>query len=89
MLESSHMMEIILYVRDHDGCLRSDIYRGVSHNYSIPGKIDALEGCGLIAGSADGRSTRYTLTDRGARVASLLAEIREVLRDAPGAPPSP
>ena len=32
VLEPSHMVAIILYVHDHPGCMRSDVYRDVTRN---------------------------------------------------------
>lgn len=79
LLESAHAMEMIIYIMEHDGCRRCDIYSDVSHNQSTPRKLDALEESGLIVPRMLGRARTYTLSEKGRRVAVLLAEIRDTL----------
>ena len=47
VLEPSHMVAIILYVHDHPGCMRSDVYRDVTRNANTLWKLRLLEARGL------------------------------------------
>ena len=38
ILEQSHMVSIIMYVHDHPGCMRSDVYRDVTRNANTSGR---------------------------------------------------
>ena len=44
VLEPSHMVAIILYVHDHPGCMRSDVYRDVTRNANTLWKLRLLQG---------------------------------------------
>ena len=77
IFESAHTMSVLLFVHEHPGCLKTDVYRGVSHNPSLPSKFDALEAAGLLIQDRYPGSTRLTLTDKGSRVAVLLGSIRD------------
>ena len=43
VLEPSHVIPIILYVHDHPGCMRSDVYRDVTRNANTLWKMRMLE----------------------------------------------
>lgn len=83
VLEPSHMVAIILYVHDHPGCMRSDVYRDVTRNANTLWKLRLLETRGILDMSQRGsyNSCLLRLTDRGERVAELLTEIGKALGD--------
>lgn len=79
LLENSHMIQLLLYVDEHDNCRKNDIYNKVSHNSSMPKRIDALSDNGLIVQIPDGRGFRIALTDKGRKVADLLRQVSIIL----------
>lgn len=79
LFESPHTIRILLYVAEHDGCRKMDIYENVSHISSMTKKIDALEEAGLLEQRPLNRGTVLLLTDEGRRVSDLLEDIRDVL----------
>lgn len=81
ILESSCVMEALIFISEHEGCTKMDVYRGVVRNSAMPAKLDMMAEAGLISFSARGRSTGIDLTDTGRRVAACLAEIRDTLAD--------
>ena len=76
-------MDILLYIKDHPGCYKSEIYRNVTRNAHTRERIDMLEDAGLLSSQSSdhGRATVLSLTRRGARVADLLLELETVLED--------
>ena len=81
LLETSNTLDILLYIRDHPLCKKTDVYRNVSRNIRIPAKIDEMEGMGLIlfGGVIGSSATHLSLTDKGVRFVSLLAEAEMIL----------
>lgn len=79
LLESSHMIQLLIYVDEHDNCRKNDIYLDVSHNSTMPKKIDAASDSGLMIQTSDGRGIRLALTDKGKKVTSLLKEVGGIL----------
>ena len=81
ILEQSHMVSIIMYVHDHPGCMRSDVYRDVTRNANTLWKMRMLESHGILDMSSRGpyNSCLLRLTDRGERLAELLLEIGTIL----------
>lgn len=87
ILESSHAIQILIFLLDHDGCRKLELYEGVTRTNFISRKIDDLEYAGLIEQHIDGRATRIFLTSSGRIAAAKLREVRDVI-DAAGAGPS-
>lgn len=79
ILESPHAIGILLYVADHDGCRKMDVYNEVSHNSTMSRKIDSLEEAGLLEQRPMNRGLVIHLTDKGRRVSRLLADVRDAL----------
>ena len=75
VFEEKHMLSTLLYLREHPGCNKSDLYTAVSRNPRMPEKLETLESLGLVRlysrqGSA---STFMELTDKGYRFADAIA----------------
>lgn len=79
VLESSHMIATMLYVADHDGCRKIDVYNDISHNSTMPKKIDMLEDAGLIVQTEVNRGIIITITDKGRAVAEKLRGIKGIM----------
>lgn len=81
LLETSNTFDILLYIRDHPLCRKTDVYRNVSRNTRIPAKIDEMEGLGLIlfGGVIGSSATHLSLTDKGVRFINLLTEAESIL----------
>ena len=83
LLETSNTLDILLYIRDHPLCKKTDVYRNVSRNIRIPAKIDEMEGMGLIlfGGVIGSSATHLSLTERGERLMDLLTEAESLLEE--------
>ena len=83
ILQSANSLDILLYIRDHPGCRKSDIYQSVTRNAHTPEKIAALASMGLIEMARTSRSnvTLMSLTDRGVRLTDHLLAAESVLRE--------
>ena len=81
MLEERHMISILLYIAKNEGCMKTDIYREVSHAQGMPGKLDTLAEGGLIRaeGGADRMMRRFYLTDSGRRTVDALIEVGKAM----------
>ncbi len=80
VLENSHSITLLVYIYEHDGCTKSDLYEEVSRNCRMPYKLNDLEAAGLIKQVPDGRSTRVFITDLGKEIAVRLAEVIQLLK---------
>lgn len=69
-----HSIDILLYVADHPGCKKVDIYRDVTRNSSTVSRIGIMEDAGLLSVEDHGRVTFLSLTDKGRTVARLFRE---------------
>ena len=89
ILQSANSLDILLYIRDHPGCRKSDIYQSVTRNAHTPEKIASLASLGLIEMARTSRSnvTLMSLTDRGLRLTDHLLAAESVLRET--LPPEP
>ena len=83
ILQSANSLDILLYIHDHPGCRKSDIYRSVTRNAHTPEKIASLASMGLIEMTCTSRSnvTLMSLTDRGVRLTDHLLAAESVLRE--------
>lgn len=83
ILQSANSLDILLYIRDHPGCRKSDIYQSVTRNAHTPEKIASLASMGLIEMTCTSRSnvTLMSLTDRGVRLTDHLLAAESVLRE--------
>ena len=83
ILQSANSLDILLYIRDHPGCRKSDIYQSVTRNAHTPEKIASLASLGLIEMTCTRRSnvTLMSLTDRGVRLTDHLLAAESVLRE--------
>ena len=89
ILQSANTLDILLYIRDHPGCRKSEIYQNVTRNAHTPEKIASLTSMGLIEMACTSRSnvTLMSLTDRGLRLTDHLLAAESVLRET--LPPEP
>ena len=80
ILRSASCTDILLYVRDHPRCLKSDIYRNVTRNAHTREKMDMLRTEGLLAMEpGDGGRCLLSLTEKGEAVTELLVKIETLL----------
>ena len=49
ILEEKHMVSIIMYLTENDGCMKTDVYTDVARNSRMPEKLGMLEDAGLGA----------------------------------------
>ena len=48
IFNESHMVDIILYIRDHPRCRRMEIYKNVARNDRMPVKLAILMDAGIV-----------------------------------------
>ena len=84
ILGSASFTDILLYVRDHPRCLKSDIYRNVTRNAHTREKVQTLADMGLldITPTGRGNSVLLSLTTKGEKVVGLILEMESILNDA-------
>lgn len=75
------MMSFLLYLLDHDGCRKTELYRSVNGSPRGPEKVAMLEACGLVElDVVHQKSVFVHLTPKGRDVAGRLAGIQEVMK---------
>ena len=81
ILEERHMISILMFLGENNGCTKSELYRGVSSNPRMPEKLDILESAGLLTqqSEAGSRAVRLFLTEPGSKVCSELERINSVM----------
>ena len=81
ILGSASCADILLYVRDHPRCLKSDIYRNVTRNAHTRELMDMLRSEGLLSIESMGCGNAHVLelTDKGKRIVDLLLQLEDVL----------
>lgn len=78
-MEASHMISILVYLLDNDGCRKSDIYRDVCYSSLMPEKLKVLEDEGLITEDVWNRAVLLRLTAKGRAVAEHFADVRDIM----------
>lgn len=78
ILESKHLLSILLFVNEYGPCRKSDIYENVSWNTNIPKKIALLEEIGLLFVDEDNRNSIF-LTESGWLVAFQLGIVESII----------
>lgn len=78
VLESKHLLSILLFVNEHGPCWRVDIYENVSWNMNIPKKIALLEEIGLFFVDEDNHNS-ISLIESGRLVAFQLGTVESIV----------
>ena len=82
LFQSANSLDILVYVHEHPGCFKSDVYRDVTRNAHTREKIDMMENIGLLEITPyAGKGRIMNLTDKGKRLFDLLIEAEAVLRE--------
>ena len=83
LLRSANSLDILLYIRDHPRCLKSDIYRNVTRNAHTADRIERMADMGLIDIETTSRPNTVilSLTDKGMRFTDHLLAAESVLRE--------
>lgn len=81
VLEERHMISVMLYLLEHDGCRKTEIYDAVAHSPRLPEKLDILQANGLISMEViHQRAIFIHLTDRGRMVARHLSDMEDLFK---------
>lgn len=78
VLESKHLLSILLFVNEHGSCRRVDIYENVSWNTNILKKIAILEEIGPLIVDVDYRNS-ISFTESGRLVAFQLGIVESII----------
>lgn len=79
ILGSRNVIPMILFIRETDGCRKTDIYQNVSRNAKMPDYIRSLQEIGIVEISERKGSSMINLTDKGKTIADLLGQISELI----------
>ena len=80
MFNEPHVIGILLYIRDHPCCRRTELYRNVARNDRMSVKLDLLISEGIVEDlSKEYRSSTLRLTSSGEAVAAHLQSINDIL----------
>ena len=80
VLDSKHMMGIILFLHENGPSRKVDIYENVSRNANMPEKLEVLMDSGIIEATPSVNGVILALTDSGTAVANMLLSIESVLK---------
>ena len=80
VLDSRHIMSVILFLHENGPSRRVDIYENVSRNSNMPDKLEALMESGIILEIPTVAGITLALTDSGRAVANMLLSIESVLK---------
>lgn len=82
LLHSANSLDILLYIRDHPGCVKSAVYRDVTRNAHTADRIGRMADMGLIdiATTSRPNTVVLTLTEKGMRFTDHLLAAESVLR---------
>lgn len=75
-----HSIDLLMYISEHPGCMKTDLYRNVSRNTSTSNRLDMMEDAGLLTIEDCDRTVFLTLTDRGYAVAELFHQAEYIIR---------
>ncbi len=81
VLEECRMISVLLFLRDNEGCMKTDLYRALSRTPRFPEKLDLLEVNGLISVDTERRATCIRLTEKGRMISEHLAEMQAIMAD--------
>ncbi len=79
LFDEPHMAEIIVFIHQNPGCLKTDVYKNVARGDRMNKKLDMLEDQGIIGMTVRGRSASLRLTPRGESIAEHLIAISEIM----------
>ena len=73
---NTHSLSILMYLTDHSGCTKTDLYQEVVRNSRMPDKLNVLEKAGLIHQVQDGRASRLPSTCSRSRTSCTNPDAR-------------
>lgn len=82
ILENSSNIGVLLYVLNHDGCTKQEVYTCYKRNSMMSKRIDELVEKGFLwieSVGYRGSGTALHLTEKGGAVASRLQEISSII----------
>lgn len=80
ILADTHIIPILLYVWDNEGCTRTDLYLEVARSANTPRKLDMLVSKGLLEQTQVGNGCRLSLTQTGYGVVEKIREIDGLMK---------
>ena len=82
LLRSANNLDILLYIRDPPGCVKSAVYRDVTRNAHTADRIGRMVDMGLIDIETTSRPNTVvlSLTEKGIRFTDHLLAAESVLR---------
>ena len=83
LLRSANSLDILLYIRDHPGCVKSDVFRNITRNAHTAERIGRMADMGLIDIVTTSRPNTVvlSLTEKGIRFTDHMLAAESVLRE--------
>ena len=81
LFNEPHMVGIILYIRDHPCCRRTELYRNVARNDRMATKLGLLIDAGLVIDDNYRMGSCLKLTQKGMDVAASFDWIIRIIED--------
>lgn len=81
---SANSIDLIVYIRNHPGCRKSDVYHDVTRNVHTLEKLREFRNLGLLDMDETEVRTFMSLTGKGERIAELLEEAGSILDENDG-----
>lgn len=83
LLQNRHSIGIILFLMDHSGCTRMDLYKGCgTHSKEFVDHLNELIDAGLVSSTGGqefmNRRAVLDLTTKGREIAELLGRIKQI-----------
>ncbi len=79
ILEEKHMVSIIMYLAENDGCMKTDVYTDVARNSRMPEKLGMLEDAGIIVMNRMSGAVQIHITKTGREVVDQLRNIEGLI----------
>lgn len=81
ILESKHVISILMYLDEMSPVLKSDIYNNISRSATMAEKIDDLKKIGLVDvyWTAKANTNVVVITDKGRKIAGMFREILDLV----------
>ena len=78
ILESSHMMSLLIYLKEMGPTTKMDVYQYISRGPNMCNKLDTLESMGIIRMEKLGKTT-ISLTGKGETIADHLKAVMDLI----------
>ena len=84
VLSNPNCLDLLMFIRDHPGCRKTDLLQNVTRNQSTVVKIRLFIDEGLVDIDIHGRVWLISLTTKGEMVAGLMESMKVIMEPETG-----